>query len=191
LLGRALAGRDHVRLEEGSLEVDVVVSESLVDEGKHLLAHLLRSGQVVVSVAEHLGLDDGDEAVLLADRGVSGRDVGVLEHAEVRGSVRGDGEHAAPLGEAAATLNWCGGLGGESVQSLGGSLADGASERHDSEVQLDACKRSLIIGLSSGIAGLRSHLVEGLLVEDDSGDVLVEVRSGEEQLAVLLSARLV
>ena len=40
LLGRALSGRHHVRLEQRALEVDVVVGERLVHEREHLLRHL-------------------------------------------------------------------------------------------------------------------------------------------------------
>ncbi|GMS91026.1 hypothetical protein PENTCL1PPCAC_13201, partial [Pristionchus entomophagus] len=191
LLGRALTGRDHVRLEEGALQVDVVIGKRLVDEGQHLLGDLLCSGQVVISVAQHLRLDDGHEAGLLTDRGVSGKNVGVLEHAQMRGRVRGDGEDAAPLGEAATALLESCGLCGESIQSLGGSLSDGAMERHDSEVELDAWNDALLVEqideLLAGVGGL----VEGLLVEDHSGDVLVEVGRGEEQLTVLLSVLLI
>lgn len=37
----------------------------------------------------------------------------------------------------------------------------------------------------------KKNLVEGLLVENDAGDVLVEVGSGEEELAVLPAVRLI
>ena len=51
----------------------------------------------------HLGLDDGDEAVLLADDGVLRERVDVLLDREVRGRTGlGDLDHAAPLGEARA-----------------------------------------------------------------------------------------
>ena len=38
---------------------------------------------------------------------------------------------------------------------------------------------------------VESYLIEGLLVENDSGNVLGEVGSGEEELAVLLTVFLV
>lgn len=64
LLGTALASSDHVGLEQGALQEDVVVGQSLVDEGQHLLGHPLSSGQVVVAIGKHLRLHNGHQAVL-------------------------------------------------------------------------------------------------------------------------------
>lgn len=49
----------------------MVVGQGLVDVGENLLGDLLGTSEIVLSVAEHLGLDDGHEAVSLADGGVS------------------------------------------------------------------------------------------------------------------------
>lgn len=59
-----MAGGDHVGLEQGALQVDVVVGQSLVNGGQDLLRHVLAALQVVVAVGEDLGLHDGHDAVL-------------------------------------------------------------------------------------------------------------------------------
>jgi len=59
-----VSGRDHVRLEQGAFQVDVVVGHGLVDGSQDLLSDVLAALQVVVAVGENLRLDDGDDAVL-------------------------------------------------------------------------------------------------------------------------------
>lgn len=105
VLGRArLPGGDHVRFQQRSLQENVMVGQRLVDERENRLGDLLGAVQVVIAVGEDLGLDDRDDAVHLADRGVTGEDVGVFEDRLVRWGVLFDFKHAAPLGEVAAVL---------------------------------------------------------------------------------------
>ncbi len=62
--GALEARRAHVRLEEGALQVDVVVAEGLVHGGEDLLGDALACGQVVVAVGQDLGLYNWHNAVL-------------------------------------------------------------------------------------------------------------------------------
>lgn len=64
-----MSGSDHVGLQEGTLQVDVVVGQSLVHCGQDLLSHVLGALQVVVTVGEDLGLNNGDNAMLEEGRG--------------------------------------------------------------------------------------------------------------------------
>lgn len=103
VLGLArLTSSDHVRLQESAFQEDVVVVEGLVHGGQHRLGDFLGAIQVVITIGQHLGFDDGHQAVRLADRGVTGQNVGVLQDGLVRRSVLADLEHTAPLGELAA-----------------------------------------------------------------------------------------
>ena len=86
LLGAADSREHHVGLEEGALEVDVVVAESLVDGRQSPLGGVDAGLEVVVAVGEDFRLHDGAEAVHLADAGVSGQDVGVLSDGQLCGS---------------------------------------------------------------------------------------------------------
>jgi hypothetical protein len=76
-LGAVGARGDHVGLEDGALEEDLVVVERLVDGGEDALGGGGAGVDVVPAVGEDLGLDDGDEAVLLADQRVPGEALGV------------------------------------------------------------------------------------------------------------------
>lgn len=104
LLGAALASGDHVGLQQGSLQVDVVVVQRLVDGGQDGLGDLLGAVQVMVTIGQHLGLNDGHDALRLADGGVTGQHVGVLQDRLVAGGVLADLQHATPLGKVAAVL---------------------------------------------------------------------------------------
>ena len=63
-LRAADARRDHVRLEQDTLEIYVVVGERLEDERQDLLGDAAGGLDVVVSVRQHLGLNDRHQAVL-------------------------------------------------------------------------------------------------------------------------------
>ena len=59
----------------------MVVAEGLVDGSQHSLGNFLAHFNGVVAVDQNLRFDDGNESLRLADRSVSGQDVGVLEDA--------------------------------------------------------------------------------------------------------------
>ena len=61
----------HVGLQEGTLQVDVVVIESLVDSGQHCLCHLLASLKTVVSITENFRLNYRHESGCLTRGSVS------------------------------------------------------------------------------------------------------------------------
>jgi len=67
LLGARLTSGHHVGLQEGALEEHVVVVEGLVNGGQNGLCDLLCSVQVVVTIGKNLRLDNGNDAVSLAD----------------------------------------------------------------------------------------------------------------------------
>lgn len=55
---------NHVGLEQGALQVDVVVRQGLVEGSQDFLSHVLAPLQVMVTIRENLRLNDGDDAVL-------------------------------------------------------------------------------------------------------------------------------
>lgn len=59
-----MPGCNHVGLEQGALQVDVVVGQGLVNSGQDLLSDVLAAFQVVVTIRKNLRLNDGDDAVL-------------------------------------------------------------------------------------------------------------------------------
>merc|ERR1719213_889407 len=170
-----------------------VLLDLLVDGRQDLLLDLHGRLDVVDAVDHGLGLDDGQEAGLLADarvaREVLGRD---LDREVRRAVVRDvDLEGRAPLGEARALGVVLLAALEEAVEArapvLAGARADQRSQAH---VDLDA--RDDVVRLEhvdEGLAG-RVVLEERLLVEDRAGDVLVDARRREEQVAPRLAVRL-
>ncbi len=59
-----MSGSNHVGLEQGALQVDMVVGQGLVAGSQDLLSNVLAALQVVVTIRENLRLDNGDDAVL-------------------------------------------------------------------------------------------------------------------------------
>lgn len=63
-VGAGVSGSDHVGLEQGTLQVDMVVRQGLVDCSQDLLGDVLAALQVMVTIGKNLRLDDGDNAML-------------------------------------------------------------------------------------------------------------------------------
>ena len=85
--GQLLARTHHVRLEQHALESDPLLAEL----GEHrALARTSprRARERVVTVHQHLGLDDRHDACFLAQRGVARQSVGVHVDADVARDVR-------------------------------------------------------------------------------------------------------
>lgn len=59
-----MSGSNHVGLEQGALQVDVVVGQGLVDGSQHLLSDVLAALQVMITIRENLRLNNGDDTML-------------------------------------------------------------------------------------------------------------------------------
>lgn len=180
------AGGHHVRLEESALEEDVLVVEGLVARGDDLLGDGAADLEVVITIHEDLGLDDGHEAVSLGNGGVLGEGEGVLGDGGGGRGVVGDTEDGTPLAEAStssvvllATLVKIG-------DTLGVSLLIAERDVLGTLIGLDT-EDDVLLGqvLDKRLVGLSVSLEEGLLEKDNTGDVLLKLRGGEEKLAVV------
>lgn len=67
LLGAALAGGDHIGLQQGALEIDVVVVQSLVHEAENLLGDTLSGVEIVITIRKNLRLHNWHKTVLKKD----------------------------------------------------------------------------------------------------------------------------
>merc|ERR1719424_367347 len=187
------AGDDHGGLEEGPLEEDAVLLDLLVDGGEDAL---LRDGRLLDGVApveQDLGLDDGDEAGLLADARVPGEVLGRDLDGELRGHVLAgvDLERGAPLGEARAARVVRLAPLEEAVEARAPVLAlAAADEGPEAHVDLDAGDDPDALHDVDERRAVRVVLEQGLLVEDRAAHVLGDAGRREEEvppdLAVLL-----
>merc|ERR1712227_513545 len=91
----------HVGLQEGPLQVDVVVIESLVDSGQDCLCHLLASLKTVVSITENFRFNNWHESGCLTRGSVSCQNIGILHDCLVTGSILANSQDTSPLGKLA------------------------------------------------------------------------------------------
>ncbi|GIX65846.1 amino acid adenylation domain-containing protein [Babesia caballi] len=177
----------HVGLEEGALEQHLVVAEGLEDGGQHALRHLGAHLDGVVAVGQNLGLDDGHQAVLLADGGVAGQGMRSLQHGQVGWLVLGhvDRKHRTPLGEARARIVVLLAPFGQAVQASGADLLVGVGDGHEALVDLDAGKDALGVQQLNHALAARRLLEERLLEQNAARDVLPQPLGGEQHGAVL------
>uniref|UniRef100_A0A6B0V584 Uncharacterized protein n=1 Tax=Ixodes ricinus TaxID=34613 RepID=A0A6B0V584_IXORI len=182
----ALARRGHFGLEQGALQVDVVVVEGLVHCRQDLLRHLLGPVQVVVAVREHLWLHNWHNAALLAAGGVASEHVGILQNGQSRGAVGANLQHTAPLGKAAAILAVLRATLGQIVQALGGAFIVGAEQGHDALVHLDARDDAPVLEHLDKGGAVVCLLVQCLVEQDHPADGAVHrLPAREQQLPVL------
>lgn len=164
--------------------------EGLHDLSEDALGDLSAHVDVVVAISEDLGLDDGDESILLTDCCVSGEGVCGLESCGLGGSALADLDDCSPLGESCALGVVVSASLGKAVKSGGRVLIVGPWDHHESLVDLDAWDDALALEELGEGGAVGGFLVEGLFEEDDSGDVILESLGGEEQLSVGLSVGL-
>lgn len=84
----------------------------------------------------YLGFNDGDESVHLTNRGVAGKNVGVLQHGLVAGGVLANLENATPFSKIAAVLLVLGTTLRHVVKTLSGALTLRAHKRNNTLVNL-------------------------------------------------------
>lgn len=59
-----MSSGNHVGFEQGTLQIDVVVGQGLVDGSQDLLSDVLTTLQVMVTIRKNLRLNNGDNTVL-------------------------------------------------------------------------------------------------------------------------------
>ena len=180
--GAVGAGADHGGLEQHALEGNVVVREVLERLSPHPGGNLEGLVDAVLAVEQDLGLDNGHEAGILHDGGVAGEAVRAVGHRGAGGAV-GNGHDGAPLAEARTLLVVRGGAIGEVIEALAPGLVR-VGEGTEALVHLDT--RVDVLGLERIHEGgaVRARLVQSLLEEDGTADVLAKVRGGDKELAV-------
>lgn len=136
-VGKSGTRGDHVGLQEDTFKINVVISEGLEDSSIDLLGSLEADTDVVFTVREDFGFDDGDETVGLADSSISGKTPSVFLDGGFRGAaVGGDLEDSSPLGESAANVVEFLGSLGEVVETEGGGFFVGSGNDGGTLVEL-------------------------------------------------------
>lgn len=148
----------------------------------------------------------------LADAGIAGQDIGVLQDGQFWRSGGGDLQHAAPLGKVSTILLVLGASLIQSIQTcesergsyqvsaawdwnplgwscsfltLGRRLAVGSSQGDDTFVDFDAHHHASFFEVVGERLAVVSLLVHSLMEEDDATDARIDaIISGEEELAV-------
>ena len=175
---------DHVWLKESSLNDQVVVKHSLHDSAENSLRDLSASLDIVRSISEDLWLDDWHETILLADSSVSSKSVGSLTDREITWHTISDLKDSSPFGKSAALVIESLGAASKSIKTLSSILISGSWENDETLVQLDTGMDSLASQQLHEVGTVGSSLVDGLLVHDHTGDVLLNSLSGKEELTV-------
>ena len=86
-LGASMARGDHVGLQQCAFQIDMVVTQSLVDSSQDRLSYILAALQVMVPIRENFRLHNGYNAILLSDASIMGQNISVFHHGKGRGSM--------------------------------------------------------------------------------------------------------
>ena len=140
------------------------------------------------AVNHDLGLDDGDKSGLLADSSVATKAMGGLIDGIVGGEsfLHVNAEGSPPLGEAGALGVVQDALVVEAIEAGTPVLSiTSADKRLEASVNLDSGDNTGLVEHVNEGSAIGGVLVEGLLVENGSGDVITEVGGGEQKLTPL------
>mmetsp|Transcript_21298 Transcript_21298/g.59049 ORF Transcript_21298/g.59049 Transcript_21298/m.59049 type:complete len:391 (-) Transcript_21298:77-1249(-) len=176
-------GGHHGGLQQDALEQHLVVGHVLEGLGPHGLSHLQGALDGLLTVQQHLGLHNGNQASVLCDGGVAGQAVGAVTHGDGGGAV-GDGHHGPPLGEAGAGLVVLGAPLVQAVQAHAPLLVVGVGQGSQTLVHLDTGHNTLVRQHVAHLLAVAAGLVQGLLEQDGTGDVLAQAGGGHQQLTV-------
>jgi len=184
-VGESGTGGDHVGLQEDTFKINVVISEGLEDGSINSLGGLEADSDVVFTVREDFGFDDGDETVGLADSGISGKTPSVfLDGGFRRAAIGGDLEDSSPLGESATNVVEFLGSLGEVIETESGGFVVGSGDDGGTLVELNTGEDTLFLQEINELLAFLGGLRGGFFVEDDTRDVLFEVGGGEEEFSV-------
>ena len=92
----------------------------------------------VRAIHQHFRLDDRDDAVFLAERGIARQRMRIRVDGELRGNAFRDVDDRAPLGEAGAELVVLDQPLAQAIEPFGDRLAREAGERLRARIDLDA-----------------------------------------------------
>lgn len=183
---------DHVWLQEDTLEEDVVVTKGLEDSSIDLLGSLEADVDGVITVTEDFWFNDWDQTIGLADSSVSGKTPGVFLDGNITwASVSRDLEDSSPLGESATdVVEFLSSLG-QVIKTEGSSFVVGAWDDSSSLIELNTWDNTLFLQEIDELLAILSGLSGGFFVEDNTGDVFLEIWGGEEEFSVSSSVFLV
>lgn len=176
---------DHVGLQEDTFKINVVISEGLEDSSINSLGGLEADANVVFTVREDFGFDDGDETVGLADSSISGKTPSVFLDGGFRGAaVRGDLEDSSPFSESATNVVEFLGSLGEVVETESGGFFVSSGDDGGTLVELNTGEDTLFLQEINELLAVLGGLLGGFFVEDDTRDVLFEIGGSEEEFSV-------
>ena len=142
----------------------------------------------VVAVHQHFGLDDRDDAFVLAQRGVTRERVRVHVEAVLRRDARADVDHRAPLRERAPSSRYSTSRARKpsrpSVTSSSGDSASGVVPLSTLMPGMMPCS-SRIFGERAAVGGV---LADRLVEQDHAADVVGRALRREQHLAVRAAA---
>jgi len=183
--GESGTGGDHVGLQEDTFKINVVISEGLEDSSINSLGGLEADTNVVFTVTEDFGFNDGDETIGLADSSISGKTPSVfLDGGFTRAAIRGDLEDSSPLSESATNVVEFLCSLGKSVETESGGFILGFGDDGSTSVELNTGEDTLFLQEFNELLAILGGLSGGFFVEDDTRDVFFEIGSGEEDFSV-------
>ena len=151
---------------------------------QHRRADVQTTFQAVITVDEYLRLDDGHEALLLTNRGVTRQHLGIRLDSQAAGILRAYGIDLTPLGETRPLRLIAAQALGQTVQALGDEVPGGVGQGNLALVHLDAGHDALTFQNFRQRRTVIGLLLQRLFEQDDGGDEFAYAGCGEQQAAI-------
>ena len=141
-----------------------------------------------LAVHQHFRLDDRHDLRVLAQRGIARERMRVGDDAGIARDALADVDHRAPFREARALLVIFGEPVGELVEADGDEFARAIRQRLGAFVDLDAGDGAGLLDELDQRRAVLGLLPDGLVVEDDAGDVFRHRLAGAEHHLAIVAA---
>src|SRR5262249_23084752 len=141
---------------------------------------------VVIAVHQHLGLDDRNDIFVLTERRITRERVGIRFDAVVARNARADVDDGAPFGKPRAQAAVFRQPLAQPVEPFGDDLARAEGKRLRALVDFDAGYRASTVYQLDERRAVLCFLPDGLVIEDDAGDVFRHgIGRAKQQFAIV------
>lgn len=164
-------GEDHVRFQQQVLEADTLGGKLREHGTLRADGRGVRLLERMVALGDHLWLDDGKEARLLAERREACQGVGIDRQAKVAGAPWPDREHGPPFREASTQAAVLSEALSQPVEPVGHRLDRRKGEGLGAEVDLDARNGATRLEQTGKGCAVGGRLADRLVDEDHAADL--------------------
>ena len=182
---------DHVRFKETSFKKDIMLVELSEDSTENSFRDFLTIFCWVRTVRKDLWLNNWDKSILLTNSSIVSKSNCIFINSLVSGASITDFQDSSPFSESASKfVEFCGHCW-KCIKSLGVVLSFSVGDCGKSFINFDSWNDSFRLEVLGKVDTFIGGLFGGLLMEDNSGNIVFNTRWGKKHISVSSSVLLI